>query len=138
MEILQLRKHADRSGDEPEPGQSWPLAGISIVGDEPPRETTISTKLVRQARREGWLETIGENVVHRPGGPADDEWADTHTFIHLDAIVFHTLDGDVRYRVTKQPDKFVEGDDPAAPVTPEIYAEGNTRVDHFYELELED
>ena len=74
------------------------------------------------------------------------------TFVQAQAIVFHTLDGDVRYRVTHNPDKYADdstvgernmpnddnshGDD--TPVTDEMYASGQTRVDHFYDLVRED
>lgn len=115
--------------------EPWPLAGIEVVGD-PPKETVVPRSFVSRGRVEGWLDLEGEEVVHRPGGPADDPWRRTHTFIHAKAIVLKTVDGDVRYRVTKNPDKFVAGDH-RAKVTDEIYAAGETEVVWTYHLKLE-
>lgn len=136
-------------GDEHEP---WPLAGVEFVyEDGPPAFTRVSTSYVQDAIREGWLEAEGMEPVVRPSGPADNKWAgNPHVFMHIDALVFKTINGDVRYNVVRQPDKYVEGnsyderglttrrvntDDHE--VTDEIYAEGKTRVDWFYDLELE-
>lgn len=115
---------------------SWPLAGVRIVGDTP-RSGRLPTRFVNRAKAEGWITLVDPRPVHRPGGPPDDEWRVTHTFIHADAVVVHAEDGDVTYRVTHQPDKYVDGDDPDEPVTDEIYAAGGTRVDWFYGVELE-
>lgn len=118
----------------PEP---WPLAGLVFDHDEPPKRTVVSTSFVNAGKQEGWLEVVNEQAVHRPGGPPENLWQKTHTFLHADAIVFKTVDGEVRYRVTHQPDKYVEGGPDSAKVTNEKYAAGETRVDHFYELALE-
>jgi hypothetical protein len=134
---LRLRKHADKSGDRTSHG-GWPLAGVSIEGD-PPNTCIVSTSLVTAGKTEGWLATEGDRVVTRPGGEPGNEWRidKVHNFLHLDAVIFKTRDGDVRYQVIHQPDKYVEGDAPGEEVTDEHYAAGNTRVDHFYRLELE-
>lgn len=136
--------------------EPWPLAGVEIVGNVP-TFTAVPTSWVGKAKAEGWLTLEGERVEHRPGGPADNVWGTTHTFIHADAIVIHTVGGDVRFKVAKNPDKFaddslVENDgrktedglkvvpnsfDALEPVTPELYEAGQTRVDWFYELELD-
>lgn len=168
-EILRIRKLADKSngervirydpvtgdkklvnpatpGEEHEP---WPLAGIDFVDEngqptDPPQETSISTSKVSEGISEGWLTREGERPVVRPAGRTQGEWNSTHsgaphTFLHADTLVFHAAVGDVRYRVTHQPDKYVDTDwaDDETPVSPELYAAGNTRVDHFYGLELE-
>jgi hypothetical protein len=104
--------------------EPWPSAGFAIEG-EPPKRCTISTAKVAELRAEGFVEVEGEETVHRPGGPASNPWAVTHTFVQVKAIVFRTVDGDVRYRVTRQPDKDGEAGDPDA------------EVRWFYELELE-
>jgi hypothetical protein len=57
--------------------------------------------------------------------------------MHADAIILKTTDGDVRYRVTHQPDKYVDGGKDTDKVTTEHYEAGNTRVDHFFDLKLE-
>lgn len=119
-------------GDEHEP---WPIAGVQIVG-APPQTTSVSTAWVATGVGEGWITREGERLVHRPAGPAADKWRATHTFVHADALVLHTVDGGVRYRVTRQPDKYTVDND-EAPVTDWVYASGQTRVDWFYGLELE-
>jgi hypothetical protein len=154
METLTIRKLADKSdgervkGPHPETGEPvlinpatgavepWPLAGIQIEGDAP-ETTRVPTKFVARGRAEGWITVEGESVAHRPGGPAEDPWRVTHTFVQLDAIVLHTTEGDLRYRVTHQPDKYVDSGDDSATVTDDIYANGETRVDFFYDLERE-
>lgn len=135
MGSLVIRKLADRSGDCLEDG-SWPLAGISIV--DPPQEVSIPQDYVMAARDQGWASVEDMNVVYRSSAPLDDPTAQApHIFVHATAIVFRTVDGDVRYRVVHQPDKYASDGDDDTPVTDGIYSAGNTRVDHFYRLELE-
>lgn len=122
----------DTPGDDHEP---WPLAGVEIVGEVPER-TTVSTRWLDTAVDEGWARREGERLVRRPAGPPTRRWAvDPHTFVHADEVVLSTVDGEVRYRVTHQPDKYVADGDDDTPMTPEHYAAGNSRVDHFYGLE---
>jgi hypothetical protein len=145
-EILRIRKVADRSQPRPafnevtgEPLtdlEPWPLHGVAFEGD-PPAVTSAGESWIAEAIREGWATGVGERVVHRPGGPADNVWAKTHTFRHYAAIEFHTVDGVVEYRVTHQPDKYADPGDDTTPVTTGAYEAGATRVDHFYRLELE-
>jgi len=162
MTVLRLRKLADRStgrretrwdpetgerylydpdtpGFDPEP---WPLAGIQFEG-EPPTEVNVSTRWVASAIAEGWLEGVNPQPVVRPAGARQHVWNSTqtgrpHVFVHYDALVFKTVDGDVRYAVVHQPDKYVADGTDGDLVTPEVYAEGNTRVDWFYGLRRED
>lgn len=117
-------------GDGHEP---WPLLGVRV--DDPPDTCRVPTSWVSRAAAEGWLTLVNPRVVHRPGGPPHDAWAVTHTFVHADALVLDTLEGELRYAVIHQPDKYVaDGDDDTA-MTPEHYAAGNSRVDWFYEIE---
>lgn len=116
--------------------EPWPLAGVEVVG-EPPKECRVPTTWVLMGRREGWIELEGEQVVHRPGGPPDEPWRVTHTFVQGDVLVLKCVDGDVRYRITRQPDKYVEGGKDTDEVTEEVYAAGETQVDWFYNLKLE-
>lgn len=141
MAILQIRKLADKTegtrvvrfdpatGEKklvnPEtPGdahEAWPLAGIEFIG-EVPTETALSTDMVTTGRGEGWLELVGEDVVHKPGGPSHSPWAVTHTFVTAEQIVFKTVHGDVTYNVTKNPGKYEN--------------ERGAEVIWFYQLEL--
>lgn len=131
--ILKLRKLADTSAGaraarvdrdgnvlEYEP---WPLLGIAFEG-EPPALTSISTTKVAEARKEGWITGDNEQLVTAPGGPPDDPYRVVHTFVQYDALTFHTVDGDVRYRVTKNPGKYGTGTE--------------AEVRWFYTLERED
>ena len=93
----------------------------------------MSTTFVQQGIGEGWIEGVGGQLIHRPGGPPEDLWRVTHTFGHYDRLVLKTLDGDFVYDVIRQPDKYVTGDDEAK-VTPDLYANGETQVDWFYDL----
>lgn len=137
-----VRGYDSRTGEpclinpETERPEPWPLAGITFEGAAPPAATVLSTSFVARGQAEGWLELVNPRVVHRPGGPPEDRWRVTHTFTHVEAIVFKALEENVRYRVTHQPDKYVDGRPDTARVTDEIYAAGDTRVDWFYTVEL--
>lgn len=177
---LKVRKLADKSGEErlvrfhpvtgdkylvtpaqlQEPdfdyeairNEPWPFAGLKV--EELPKACLVSTGFVTLGVEEGWLEIEDEQVVHRPGGPPHDLWRITHTFKQGSHLVLHTVDGDVRYRIVYQPDKYVDtrdsevvkgalvapengpGPDDALEVTDEHYAAGRTRVDWVYGLEL--
>lgn len=122
----------DTPGEDHEP---WPLAGVQILDDPLPRTCRLSTGLVAQAAHEGWMTIEGGEMVHRPGGPPEDPWRVTHSLRHADELIIHTVDGDVRYTVTRQPDKYVE-DGSNKKVTTEIYESGQTIVDKFYDLKL--
>jgi hypothetical protein len=123
----------DTPGDDHEP---WPLAGVAVVGDLPD-EVGLSTQFVAQGIAEGWISGEEIDVVHRPGGPADNQWAVTHTFVHYNKLTFDFEAGAAVYKVTHQPDKYVAEGTDKTKVTPEIYAAGETRVDKFYTLKLQ-
>jgi hypothetical protein len=121
----------DTPGVDHEP---WPLAGVKL--EIAPDECRLSTSFVDRGINEGWLEGFGESLIRRPAGPADNPTRAWHYFTHYDELVFHTVDGDVTYRVTRQPDKYVEGDETGVmSVTDEFYRSGETQVDHFYAVE---
>lgn len=152
--MLRIRKLADRSVGARVPGvhpvtgdatlinpqtnaaERWPLVGVQLIG-EPRAAGNLPTSWVNRAKAEGWLSLVNARPVHRPGGPAGNEWAVTHTFLHADAIVLHTVDGDVRYKVLHQPDKYAADGDDDTLVTGEVYAAGATRVDWFYGVKRE-
>lgn len=117
------------AGDDHEP---WPLAGVQIEGDTP-KLTRVPTSFVASGRAEGWIELENDRPVHRPGGTPDDPWMKTHTFIHADAVILKTVDGDVRFEVVHQPDKY---DDESGEPTEEA-GDPTTHVDWFYDLKLE-
>jgi hypothetical protein len=85
----------------------WPSLGYVIEG-ELPKRTALNTGFVNRAVAEGWAELENRRVEHRPGGPEDDPWKVTHTFVQGDSITFHFADGDVKYNITKNPDKYPE------------------------------
>lgn len=149
MEGLVLRKLADRSKGtrlvryDEQSGQKyllnphtnqregWPLLGVRIENEGgPPEEIRISTGKVAEGRREGWIEAEGETPVVRSGGPPEDPWRDSHTFIHLDAVTFKTVDGDFRYEVVVNPDKWPKEKDGNAGHGGEVL--------HFYDLRRAD
>jgi len=107
-----------------------PFLGIRVEG-KPPKKTTLSTGFVAKGKHEGWIEVEGERAVHRSGGPVDNPWAagTTHSFVHCDFIVIKTVDGDLRYRVTEQPDKW--------PDTKDGEAGHGGDVKWFYTVKLE-
>lgn len=137
--------------DDPSTWQSnpWPLLGVQL--ENKPQKTRVPVTWVTRMMAEGHVELDGTSLVHRPGGPPTNPWQSTHTFTHAKTLTIKTLDGDVVYNVIHQPDKYAcsekaalllpEGAevpkyDSETPVTPEIYNAGETRVDHFYDLEL--
>lgn len=121
----------DTPGTDHEP---WPSAGIQL--EVAPDECKIPTSVVDRGIQEGWITANGENLIRRPAGPADNPTRAWHYFVHYGQLVFHTVDGDVTYNVTRQPDKYVEGDEPGVmEVTDELYAEGATQVDWHYGVE---
>jgi hypothetical protein len=126
----------DTPGEEHEP---WPLAGVEFVGD-PPEQTTVATRYVDNAIAQGWATRVNERPVVRPAGPTMGDWNSSHSgsphvFLHADEVVFHTTSGDVRYKVTHQPDKYVADGNERTKMTADHYEAGNSRVDHFYGLE---
>ena len=137
MPGLTIRKLADRSRGErlewrdrdgvkhlinPETGkrEPWPLLGVML--DEKPEHCRVPTSTISRGASEGWIVLENERIVTAAGGPPRNPHAIVHTFRQCDAIVFRTVEGDVRYQVLHNPGK---------------YADGNaTRVDWFYDLEL--
>lgn len=152
---LTIRKLADHSGGgsrvpgvDPDTGkralinpatgrvEPWPLLGVVIQGEAPQR-CTVSTKFIEKGVGEGWISMEGARGVARPGGSGAQPWAKAYSFVHAEAVVFHCVGGDVRYRVTHQPDKYADPGEDDTPVSADAFAAGATRVDMFYGLELE-
>ncbi len=155
MQTLKVRKLADTRGQErvvrydPETGERrlvnpatgrpepWPLLGVVIDGDTP-AACDVPTSWVDRGRREGWIVLEGERAVVRPGGPPENPYlvdatkGIPHVFVHADAVVLKLMDGDVRYRVVHQPDKYHDG-----PAGTDAVGDPTARCDHFYGLELE-
>lgn len=148
IQALTVRVRADRTGGEgsrdPNTG-AWPFAGLEHADGEWPAHIRVPQKVILHYMANGWVTGEGHEVVTRPAGTAAAPWAPTptapgpHVFHHYQAFVFHTPDGtdDARYRVVHQPDKYVASKGPTAKVTDEVYASGDTRVDWFYEMELD-
>lgn len=123
---------------DPVTGQPSPRTLTGIRLEDPPDKVRVSTTVINNAVAEGWVTLENPEAVMRPAGATQDQMFSTHTgaphfFQHADAVVFHTVDGDIRYKVDHQPDKY-HADGDKKKVTAAAYAEGQTRVDHFYDL----
>ena len=84
--------------------QPWPFGGLVV--ENAPKTCEIPTSFVATGLEEGWLSLENPRMVHRSGGPPTNPWTVTHSFLHGDAIVLHAVDGDVRYKVVSNPDKW--------------------------------
>jgi hypothetical protein len=116
------------------------LKAGGVLLEDAPDKTQIPTRYVDEAVVQGWMKRINQRAHVRPAGPTMDDPLSTyngtpHTFIHCDEIHIKTTQGVVKYKVTHQPDKYVEGESDDTLMTPEHYESGNTRVDHFYGVE---
>lgn len=159
IEMMFVRNLADRtdddiprvSGKHPVTGEKtllnaetgavapWPSAGMCFASKygrpaEPPTHTKVSMQWAQKAEAEGWAKLINPRPIHRPGGPADDPWRVTHTFIHADALEFYMVDPKnefesrtYRFTVIGQPDKREDPNQPGS---------GVMIVEWTYELEL--
>lgn len=100
--MLELRKRADKSGDEPEPGTAWPLQHVEVTGDLPAKHNFADT-FVARAIHEGYLSVenmrIGTTVNY-----------DRDPVITGDAFILHLVDGDVRYRIIDHPGRYADPD----------------------------
>jgi hypothetical protein len=116
-------------GEDHEP---WPFAGIRIKNEDgPPQYAAMSTSYVAQAISEGWIEATGEKRVFKPAGSKENPWSSTHTFIQYKTITIKTVDGDVTYNVTRNPDKYDKHGEPT-----EEAGDPEAEVVWKYDLEL--
>jgi hypothetical protein len=167
MDTLTLRKLADKESVErvarfdpmtgakfmvdPATGEPspWPLLGLAAP-DGWPRKTRVPVKTITRGIVEGWAELVNPQMVFRPGGPPEEPYRVTHAFTHADEIIFKGVNGNVRYKVTQQPDKYAARNRKVLSsrkglslpvierdklVTPDLYLAGQTEVTWYYELE---
>lgn len=154
MAALTIRKLADKSGSvrvtkfDPDTGEKklvnpatpgddhepWPLAGAHFADASgnlvpPPPEITVPAGVVG---REPFIELVDATPKVVPAGPPEEPWrVPPHTFLQADRVVFHMVDGDHEYRVTKNPGKYdTETDQPT-----DSAADPTTYVTWEYELE---
>jgi hypothetical protein len=122
-----LQEALTKAGVSPTPR---PLRGVQIE-DKPPKRAKLPTGFVANGISEGWIEAEGEGeLVVRSSGPRENPFGPApHTFIHYDALIFKTVDGDVRYEVVENPDKWPEEKDGVAGFGGEVR--------HFYEVKLD-
>lgn len=114
----------------PSTGEPLPKACAGVVPEgDLPAALRISQKI---CGAEEWIELVNPRPVHKPAGPPQDPWRSTHTFVHCDELVLHLLDGDVRYRVTRQPDKY----DTETDLPSDNAGDPTTYVVHDYVAEL--
>lgn len=98
--------HRDHITGEP---AKYPLAGVQFVdtqglrSDVVPKQITVPHDYVD---REPWIELVGVTAAVRPAGPAENPWAKKHNFTHVEELILHTVHGDLRYKVVRQPDKY--------------------------------
>jgi hypothetical protein len=150
--ILRVRKLADRSVErlrrvDPESGdtylinpdtgarEGYPLAGVRFE-DGPPAKTSVSQNWLLSAEGEGWAELFAKQTVMRTQGPPDAPVSPDnppHVFVQASEVLFHTVDGDFRYTVTRSPDKWPDEKDEEAELEPGFGGE----VSWIFELELQ-
>lgn len=104
---------------------------ISKVQVDPPETFTVPHDYVDKHH---WIEVVNPTAVVRAAGSAEKPYAKTHTFPHAEALVLHMADGDYRYRVVRQPDKYFDNGGAAVA---DVGGDPNTRVDWYYVVELE-
>lgn len=126
-EGLRVRKLADESRQ---------FVGTALLDlnfnrtDVAPAQIRVPTDY---AQREPWVELVNPTPVLREGGPASNPTAVLHTFVHVDALILHTVTGDYRYKVVHQPDKYyADGVTPGAPA-----GDPTAVVDWYYDADLE-
>lgn len=117
--------------------EPWPLAGIRVEGD-PPKHLRVPLSTVQQWRRESLLTVEGARYVIRTGGPPEQPDQVLHHFLHADTLVLHTVDGNLRWRVVENPDKWP--DEKTAAPDPGFPAEDcgfGGEVRWYFDCELE-
>lgn len=138
---LRVRKLAGEPGSGPhypdhvtgEPS-ARPFAGVAFLDerlnrtDQPPKHIRVPHDFVS---REPWIETVGTKGVVKPAGPSANPFAKTHTFVHADELVLHMADGDYRYKVVGQPDKYDAAGKPT-----DAAGDPETEVRWFYDADL--
>lgn len=83
-----------------------PFLGLRIEGRTPKR-TRVGSSFVAKGISEGWIEGEGEALVVRTAGPRENPFGPRpHAFRHFTYLTFKTVDGDVRYEVVENPDKW--------------------------------
>lgn len=114
----------------------YPFGGVGFTddrgrnADEAPEAFTVPHDYPPHHH---WFEPVNPSVVVRPAGPADQPFAKQHDFPQAEAFILHMADGDYRYRVVHQPDKY---DDETG--EPSMNAgDPTTHVDWFFVCELE-
>ena len=81
--------------------------------------------------REPWIELVNVRPVTKPAGPPDNPWAKRHDFLHCDELVLHMIDGDRRYKVVANPDKYDAEGNPT-----DVVGDPNAEVRWYYDADL--
>lgn len=139
--------HTDHATGEP---SKHPLAGVGFTDDQgrnadlegnpipAPKRLRLPSDYVM---REPWIEIVNPRPVLKPSGPPSNPWGGQqgpHNFVHIDEFVLHMVDGDYRYRVVHQPDKYdtPEHVDGAVETPCDTPGDPTTHVDWFYDADL--
>ena len=110
----------------------WPLSHVEVENDGgPPQYVTIPSRYLQNARNEGWVHVENERVAVKPKGPEEEPYKEVHVFNHIDAFTINAKSGDIRYVVTRQPDKYDVNDQPT-----EVAGDPETYVVWDYQAEL--
>lgn len=123
--------------------EPWPIAGVQFVSadggasSDPPKKTVVPMSWVQRGLSEGWIALEGQRTAHKPGGPEIDPWRVTHTFLQADAVIIKAVDGDVRYTVTRNPDKYDGGPETGTGKPTDVHADPETSVEWAFTLELD-
>jgi hypothetical protein len=110
--------------------EPWPLLGVTIENEGgPPPLVRAPMSWVTRGVNEGWIRRVAEKIVERPGGNKEKPWRIKHTFVQCDYIIIKAMDGDVRYRVIGQPDKYHNG-----PEATDAISDPNSEVRWYYDM----
>lgn len=77
------------------------FAGIRLI--EPPISVVLPRTVIQRALAEGWGSVVEPSEVFLTVSPDPD--AQPYRVIHYKYVIFHTLDGDVTYEITQNPNR---------------------------------
>lgn len=97
--------------------------------DSPPKHIRVPHNY---AELHDWIELVGVKYINRPAGPKDQPMKNVHTLPQCKELIFHMADGDVRYKVVGQPDKY----DLTTGKPTDAAGDPNTEVRWYFDADL--